>query len=278
MVRALDTKEATPSLATLKAAIPAHCFESSLTTSLLYLVRDIIYASILVGLALKIDDIPSQYVRIAAWMLYMFAQGCVGTGLWILGHECGHGAFSKYERVNNVLGWAIHSSLLVPFFSWKITHARHHRYTGHITKDAVFVPETEDEIKARDPSALDRLLDLAEETSIVTILKLVQHQLTGWQIYLLFNLTAGKESLPNGEKPEVRKDMSHFTMTSRIFLPSQKHLVLISDLGLACTLSGLWYAAQYLGYQKVALLYFGPYLWVHHWLGKLFVLFTIVRD
>jgi bifunctional Delta-12/omega-3 fatty acid desaturase len=267
MYLAIDPKQQPPSLATLKAAIPARCFESSLTTSLLYLARDIVYAGVLVGFAFKIDAIPSLWMRISAWNLYMFAQGCVGTGLWILGHECGHGAFSPYERANNVLGWAIHSTLLVPFFSWKITHARHHRYTGHITKDAVFVPETEDEIKARDPSAIDRLLDLAEETSIVTILKLIQHQLTGWQIYLMFNLTAGKESLPDGEKPDTRKDMSHFTTSSRIFLPSQKHLVLISDLGLILTLSALWFAAQYIGYQKVALLYFGPYLWVHHWLG-----------
>lgn len=240
-----------------------------MATSLLYLLRDIVYATVLVGLALRIDEIPSLPVRIGAWLLYMFAQGCVGTGLWILGHECGHGAFSKHETINNCLGWVIHSSLLVPFFSWKITHARHHRYTGHITKDAVFVPQTEEELK-ENPSALNKLMDLAEETSIVTVLRLLQHQLIGWQIYLFFNATAGKASLPNGEKPETfRKDMSHFTTSSRIFLPSQKHLVLISDLGLAITLGLLYVAAQYVGYQRIALLYFGPYFWVHHWLGKI---------
>lgn len=230
-------------------------------------MRDVIYAAILVALALQIDAIPYQSVRVVAWTLYMFAQGCVGTGIWILGHECGHGGFSKYDRINDFLGWLTHSSLLVPYFSWKITHARHHRYTGHITKDAVFVPETEDDLKSQNASRFNKLLDMAEETSIVTILRLLQHQLMGWQLYLMFNLTAGKKSLPNGEELESRRDMSHFGLSSKLFLPSQKILVAISDLGLLLTLGALWLAAQHLGYQKVALLYFGPYLWVHHWLG-----------
>jgi fatty acid desaturase len=257
-----------PSLAQLKGAIPPECFESSLTTSLLYLARDIVYASILVYLALRIDLLPNQAVRVVAWALYVFAQGCVGTGVWILGHECGHGAFSKYDKVNNFLGWLTHSALLVPYFSWKITHARHHRYTGNITKDAVFVPETEEDLKAENTSRLNKLLDMAEETSIVTVLRLLQHQLIGWQIYLMFNLTAGKQSLPAGSEQSSRRDRSHFTTSSALFLPSQKILVVLSDLGLLCTLGALWLASQHLGYQKVMLLYFGPYLWVHHWLGE----------
>ena len=259
-----------PSLAQLKAAIPARCFESSLTRSLLYLARDIVYATVLVSLALRIDTIPSLPMRILAWTFYMFAQGCVGTGIWILGHECGHGGFSKYAKVNNFLGWLTHSALLVPYYSWKITHARHHRYTGHITKDAVFVPDTEEDLMAKNPSRLERLLDMAEETPILTLLRLLQHQLIGWQVYLLFNYTAGKESLPSNGKPTSGKDMSHFTTSSQLFLPSQKLLVVLSDIGLLCTLGSLWLAAQYLGYWKVALLYFGPYFWVHHWLGESF--------
>jgi len=265
--RAVEKQEKkSPTLAQLKGAIPLGCFESSLTTSLLYLARDIVYASILVYLALRIDEIPSQALRIAAWVLYGFTQGCVGTGLWILGHECGHGAFSKYEQVNDFLGWLTHSALLVPYFSWKISHARHHRYTGNIAKDVVFVPEIEEELRAHNSSRLDRLMHMAEETSIVTVLRLLQHQLMGWQIYLMFNVTAGKQSLPAGTGQG--RDRSHFTTTSSLFLPSQKILVVLSDLGLLCTLGALWLASQHLGYQKVMLLYFIPYLWVHHWLGK----------
>ena len=234
----------------------------------MYLGRDIVYATVLVYLALRIDMIYSPFLRVIAWALYIFTQGCVGTGLWILGHECGHGAFSRYNKLNDFLGWQIHSALLVPYFSWKITHARHHRYAGHVTKDTVFVPEIEDDLKAENTSRLEKLLDMAEETSVATIFRLLQHQLVGWQLYLLFNVTAGKDSLPTDTGLNPRRDMSHFTVSSMLFLPSQKLLVILSDLGLLCTLGVLWFASQYLGYQKVMLLYMGPYILVHHWLGQ----------
>jgi omega-6 fatty acid desaturase (delta-12 desaturase) len=33
-------------------------------------------------------------------------------------------------------------SLGVPYHSWRITHAKHHASTGHMTQDQVFVPRT----------------------------------------------------------------------------------------------------------------------------------------
>ena len=45
-------------------------------------------------------------------------QGAVCTGLWVIAHECGHQAFSKYQTVNDAVGIVLHSSLLVPYFSW----------------------------------------------------------------------------------------------------------------------------------------------------------------
>lgn len=33
-------------------------------------------------------------------------------------------------------------SLGVPYHSWRITHAKHHASTGHMTQDQVFVPPT----------------------------------------------------------------------------------------------------------------------------------------
>ena len=198
----------------------------------------------------------------------MFMQGCVGTGIWILGHECGHGAFSPYETVNNCIGWFLHSILMVPYFSWKITHARHHRYTGHVTKDAVFSPRMEEQAKNSNSERVKQFFDMAEDTPLVTMVKLLGHQLIGWQAYLLFNVTAGKESLPEGRTKDGKKDMSHFGATSQLFLPSQQKLVVISDCGLLLTAGALYLVAQQLGWQKVLLLYVGPYFWVHHWLGK----------
>ena len=39
-----------------------------------------------------------------------------------------------------------HHSLGVPYHSWRITHAKHHASTGHMTQDQVFVPPTRSQV------------------------------------------------------------------------------------------------------------------------------------
>src|SRR5882762_10971582 len=38
-------------------------------------------------------------------------------------------------------------SLGVPYHSWRITHAKHHASTGHMTQDQVFVPKTRSDLR-----------------------------------------------------------------------------------------------------------------------------------
>lgn len=45
-------------------------------------------------------------------------QGAVATGVWVIAHECGHQAFSKWQAVNDGFGLVLHSVLLVPYYSW----------------------------------------------------------------------------------------------------------------------------------------------------------------
>lgn len=259
-----------PSLGVLREAIPRACFDRSALTSFAYLLRDMIYAALLIYLALRIDLIPVRAVRVAAWIVYGVLQGFVGTGLWIIGHECGHAAFSSSTIVNDVTGWLVHSCLMVPYFSWKITHARHHRYTGHMEKDVVFVPPLHQESNEKKlTSRFTRLLELAEDTPAYTLLHLLGHQLIGWQLYLLFNVSAGKSSLPkNGNRRRLLWNASHFDPKSALFTPSQEGLIILSDLGLVAMACLLWGLGTAMGFWRVALLYGVPYLWVHHWLGK----------
>ena len=44
------------------------------------------------------------------------------TGIWVIAHECGHQAFSKYQLVNDGVGLVFHSCLLVPYFSWQVLY------------------------------------------------------------------------------------------------------------------------------------------------------------
>lgn len=213
-----------------------------------------------------IPQIENQPLRIATWLAYGFVQGLVCTGLWILAHECGHGAFSLHKRVNSVVGWAAHSFLLVPFFSWKFSHARHHRFTGHMEKDMAFVPRTEEDHNGRFFAKLGVDAELFEDAPIVALFRLIVHQLFGWQGYLLFNVTSGSDSRQKDRKSWGPQ--SHFDPTSSVFRSSEALYIAISDLGLMITASAIYYGATILGWNTMFFLYFVPYFWVHHWLGK----------
>jgi omega-6 fatty acid desaturase (delta-12 desaturase) len=62
--------------------------------------------------------IPLTIWALPLWIAYAFICGTIATGLWVLGHECGHQAFSDSKLLNDTLGFIIHTALLVPYFSW----------------------------------------------------------------------------------------------------------------------------------------------------------------
>ena len=134
----------------IHAAIPEHCFKPSTLRSMAYAARDFLYAGLLLATTTYIPLLPSICLRALAWALYGTAQGIVLTGVWILAHECGHGGFSRSKRLNNVMALLMHSFLLVPYHSWRITHARHHKATGNLERD------TGDGISAAQSSARRR--------------------------------------------------------------------------------------------------------------------------
>lgn len=246
-----------------------HCFQPSTPRSVAYLVRDISMAVALAYGALHIR-VESSIASAGLWAFYGFAQGLVFTGLWILAHECGHGAFSPYRYLNDTVGWLCHSFLGVPYFSWKITHARHHRFTGHLRKDVAFVPRTVEEVASQKCTSLQALEELCEDTPIVTTAKLIAHQLLGWQAHMIFYVSAGYQSCVRGDwgldKGWFSGRVSHFDPWSDLFLPQQARLVILSDIGLAITAYALYMTAQATTWQTAALLWGLPYMWVHHWL------------
>jgi omega-6 fatty acid desaturase (delta-12 desaturase) len=103
-------------LAQLRAAVPPHCFQRSLLRSSAYLACDVVMA---VSLYLAVRAADAQPMPLAArvllWLAYTIAQGSVCTGIWVVAHECGHGAFSDYPLVNDSVGLVFHSALLVPY-------------------------------------------------------------------------------------------------------------------------------------------------------------------
>lgn len=258
----------------MRAAIPNTCFRPSLVLSLSYLARDLCYASALIYATTYIEILPSTALRCLAWAFYGFLQGCVGTGLWIIAHECGHGAFSSYNTANSLIGWTLHSILLVPFFSWKITHARHHRFTNHLDKDTAFVPLTESAYSGERKFAAQDIAEMVEDTPMMTLVTLVGHQLIGMPIYLLFYLSGGKKSQPLGtlSNPELSISViaggyNHFNPFAQLFVPSQRLSILLSDVGILIVAGLVYLLYLHSGLLQVCCLYFFPYLWVNHWIG-----------
>merc|ERR1711988_1581803 len=124
------------------------------------------------------------YLQYIAWPLYWYWQGAVGTGVWVIAHECGHQSFSESKTLNDTVGWFLHSALLVPYHSWRISHSKHHGNTGSCENDEVFAP------KGRD----DLLDEIIEHSPLFNMVKIIGMLTIGWMPgYLFFNATGPKK-------------------------------------------------------------------------------------
>jgi omega-6 fatty acid desaturase (delta-12 desaturase) len=110
--------------------------------------------------------------------------------------------------------------LLVPYYSWKISHRRHHANTGSIEKDEVFVPMHKPETDP-DPAKLSLTERFAANylpTPVLRAGKLVGDLSLGWPLYLLFNVAS---------RPHDAAWVSHFNPWSPIF--SRRERILVRD-------------------------------------------------
>ncbi|KAK4987822.1 Oleate hydroxylase fah12 [Elasticomyces elasticus] len=259
----------------IRDAIPAHCFERSGARGLAYVARDVaslaatFYAF---NTYVTPDYIPSTPVRAGLWALYTVLQGLFGTGLWVLAHECGHQSFSPSKTLNDTVGWFCHSALLVPYFSWKISHGKHHKATGNIERDMVFLPKTREVYASKAGYFAHELNELVEETPIATALTLLGQQLAGWPLYLVSNITGHnnhhlqKEGKGEGKQNGWFGGVNHFAYTSPLYEKKDEPLILLSDLGLLITSTILFFVGKNFGWTNLLVWYFIPYLWVNHWL------------
>ena len=120
----------------VKAAIPTYCFQPSLWRSLGYFFLDIGIIAALYGVAYNLDS----------WFFFPFfwlMQGTMFWALFVVGHDCGHGSFSKHKWVNNLIGHLCHIPILVPYHGWRISHRTHHANTGNIDTDESWYPVSE---------------------------------------------------------------------------------------------------------------------------------------
>ncbi|XP_057953719.1 delta(12)-acyl-lipid-desaturase-like [Malania oleifera] len=167
-------------LSQVKKAIPPHCFRRSLLHSFSYLLYDLVLVALFYYIATTyFHHFPSPLFHLA-WPLYWAVQGCVLTGVWVIAHECGHHAFSDHQWLDDTVGLILHSALLVPYFSWKYSHRRHHSNTGSLDRDEVFVPKP----KSKMPR-YSKFLNNPPGRVLSLFITLT----LGWPLYLAFNVS-----------------------------------------------------------------------------------------
>jgi omega-6 fatty acid desaturase (delta-12 desaturase) len=264
-------------------AIPSHCFKRSALRSFSYVLWDIFVIGCVYKTAVYTDALvdPAQlslphpwlysFARFAIWSLYGFFAGLFATGLWVIAHECGHQAFSESKLINNSVGWVLHSALGVPYHSWRITHAKHHASTAHLTQDQVFVPKTRSDLGLPAFNSLgedslgssvsegvkDELWEALGDSPIGAVIMSAGYLLIGWPSYLIRN-ASGQRRYPMGT--------NHFNPNAVMFAPHQYGQIILSDIGVFIWLAALATWIYQKGFAEVFTLYLVPYIWVNHWL------------
>ncbi|GFY93612.1 fatty acid desaturase 2 [Actinidia rufa] len=234
-------------LGQIKKAIPPHCFNRSILRSFSYVVYDLLIASLLYYLATAyIHRIPPPLSALA-WPLYWICQGCVLTGVWVVAHECGHHAFSDYQWLDDTVGLVLHSALLVPYFSWKYSHRRHHSNTGSLDRDEVFVPKLKSRIRW-----YAKYLNNPPGRILTVLLTLT----LGWPLYLLFNVSGR----------DYDRFACHYDPYGPIYSDRERLQIFISDAGLIAVTYGLYHLATLKGLSWVLCIYGVPLLIVNSFL------------
>jgi omega-3 fatty acid desaturase (delta-15 desaturase) len=215
----------------VRAAIPDHCFQPSTARSLAYFFLDLGLIAGLYAIAAAID---------AWWFFPIFwvAQGTLFWSLFVVGHDCGHGSFSKHKWLNDLVGHLSHTPILVPYHGWRISHRTHHANTGNLDTDESWYPVNEK--KYGEMSGAEKLVRF-------------YLPLFAYPVYLF-------------RRSPDRKG-SHFLPGSDLFRPSEKWDVLTST---GCLIA-------FLGFLGVLTYQFGPVFTLQYYVGP-YVIFVMWLD
>ena len=90
------TKADIPTKAEVRKAVPKHCFERDTAKSLMYAAISVAQSAACVAVGALI---PVKAVWAPVWLAWAAFTGTVWTGMWVVAHECGHGAFSDNRDI-----------------------------------------------------------------------------------------------------------------------------------------------------------------------------------
>jgi omega-3 fatty acid desaturase (delta-15 desaturase) len=175
-----------------------------------------------------------------SWYFYPFfwlAQGTLFWSLFVVGHDCGHGSFSKSKWLNNLIGHLSHIPILVPYHGWRISHRTHHANTGNIDTDESWYPVTES--KYNEMAWYEKLFRFYVP-------------LISYPLYLF--------------KRSPNREGSHFLPSSPLFRPSEKWDIITSTTLWIAMVGFLGFLTYQFGWLFLLKFYLVPYVIFVIWL------------
>lgn len=215
------TKDNVPTILEIRKNIPSKYFNPSIKRSFQYVAWDLIIVSILFLTFYQLNSITSIPSIIKNFVLlpsYTFAQGTMFWAIFVLGHDCGHGSFSRYPLLNDIVGTFLHTLILVPYTTWKLSHRHHHKNTGNIDKDEVFHPVRK--VEAAKMSGNDA------ETKIIPYFGFG----VGWLVYLIQGYGPRAVSHINPFHPLFRKNHLAATISVSTVVINLSFLIYLSSI------------------------------------------------
>ena len=205
-------------------------------------------------------QIPLTLQAIPLWVAYGIICGTIAMGCWVLAHECGHNAFHPNRRVEGVVGFLLHSALLVPYYSWARSHSVHHAHCNHLEQGETHVPPRATSVQGQTTEQLKRKL----HPTLFGIISLFNHLVIGWQLYLFLGATGGEDyGFPTSH---FWNGNSFSNGKRRLFPEPFRTLMVRSNIGLLAMIGFLIVAAIQSSPLRVLCVYGLPYLVINMWL------------
>ena len=214
----------------LLKAIPRECFQRRLGRELVGIASSAAACAVAWG-ALALN--PFWWLLPPLW----FLAGTAAWGLYVIGHECGHGSFSTHRRLDTLVGHVMLTPFLYPFHAWRLLHNRHHANTNSIENDIDWRPL---------PAVVYRKLPWRPR-NVYRLIRTVfwwAGTLHQWAV-MAFDLTQFREGR---ERRQVRASIVTVVLWAAVFVPA-----LIAS-------TGLWGVVKY---------WLVPWLIAHGWFSTI---------
>jgi omega-6 fatty acid desaturase (delta-12 desaturase) len=78
-------------------------------------------------------------LNLSYWLTMVLVIPTAGffVRIFIIFHDCGHGAFFRSRHANNILGYIAGVITFVPYYHWNHKHARHHASAGDLDRRGI---------------------------------------------------------------------------------------------------------------------------------------------